>query len=55
MADLLPGRDDEMRRQAAKDITANDGQGVLFILDGWDELPSNLHENSVIHNLISPN
>ena len=55
IADLLPGRDDEMRQQAAKNISANDGQGVLFILDGWDELPSNLRENSIIHNLISPN
>ena len=52
IADLLPGRDDEMRQQAAKDITANDGQGVLFILDGWDELPS---KESVVCNLISPN
>ena len=44
-----------MRQQAAKDITANDGQGVLFILDGWDELPYNLHKESIVHNLISPN
>ena len=52
IADLLPGRNDEMRKQAAKDITANDGQGVLFILDGWDELPS---KESIVRNLVSPN
>ena len=54
IADLLPGRDDEMRQQAAIDITANDGQGVLFILDGWDELPSNLSRDSIFHKMIQP-
>ena len=52
IADLLPGRDDEMRQQAAKDITANDGRGVLFILDGWDELPLDLCKNSIFHSII---
>ena len=28
-----------MAQQAAKKIYANNGQGVLFVLDGWDELP----------------
>ena len=54
IADLLPGRDDEMRQQATIDITANDGQGVLFILDGWDELPSNLSRDSIFHKMIQP-
>ena len=55
LADLLPGRDDEMRKQAARKICANDGEGVLFILDGWDELPSNLRQESIVYNLINPN
>ena len=54
IADLLPGRDDEMRQQTAKDITANDGQGVLFMLDGWDELPSYPSKNSIFHKMIQP-
>ena len=54
MADLLPGHDDEMQQQAASKICANGGQGVLFILDGWDELPSHLHKNSVFDAMIQP-
>ena len=44
-----------MRQQAAKDIIANDGRGVLFILDGWDELPPNLRKESIVYSLLSPN
>ena len=55
LADLLPARDDEMRQQAARKISANDGEGVLFILDGWDEFPSNLRQESIVYNLINPN
>ena len=55
IADLLPARDDEMRQQAASKIRFKYGQGVLFILDGWDELPSDLRNDSIIHNLIHLN
>ena len=34
IANLLPSRDDEMLQQAANNICANDGRGVLFVLDG---------------------
>ena len=44
-----------MRQQAARDINTNYGDGVLFILDGWDELRSDLRKNTIVHNLISPN
>ena len=48
--DLLP----RLYSQAAKKIHANSGQGVLFILDGWDELPSHLRrqKESFYHTLI---
>ena len=54
IADLLPSRDDEMAQQAANNICANDGRGVLFILDGWDELPSECRQNSILRQLIQP-
>ena len=43
-----------MRQLAFSKICANYGEGVLFILDGWDELPSNLCNDSVFHKMIQP-
>ena len=43
-----------MLQQAAKNICANDGRGVLFILDGWDELPSECRQMSIFRRLIQP-
>lgn len=34
-SDLLPSRDKEMRQKTADAISGKDGQGVLFVLDGW--------------------
>ena len=52
LADLLPAPNEEIRRQAADMITANYGEDVLFILDGWDELPSNLRDKPVFNEII---
>ena len=54
IADLFPCRDDEMADQVASAITANDGKGVLWILDGWDELPSHLRQKSLLRDMIIP-
>ena len=54
LLDLLPNRDEEMRRKAADAISSNDGQGVLFVLDGWDELPLQLRSNSNFYDKIFP-
>ena len=54
IADLLPCRDDEMAHQVASAITANDDRGVLWVLDGWDELPSHLREKSLLRDVITP-
>ena len=54
IAELLPCRDDEMANQVASAITANDGRGVLWVLDGWDELPSHLREKSLLKDMIIP-
>ena len=54
IADLLPCRNREMAEEVARAITANDGRGVLWVLDGLDELPSNLRENSFLRDVIIP-
>ena len=54
IADLLPRRDPEMAQQVVKKINVTNGRKVLFILDGWDELPSQFHRNSIFSQLIQP-
>ena len=54
IADLLPSEDRAMAKQAASDIMSVKGSGVLWILDGWDELPSHLQKGSIINTLVRP-
>ena len=54
IADLLPCRDTAMTEEMAAEITAKDGEGVLWILDGWDELPTHLQTKSFFWDLIYP-
>ena len=54
IADLLPSRDDQMAEEVARAITASDGRGILWVLDGFDELPSKLREKSFLRDLIIP-
>ena len=54
ITELLPAKDDTMAEQAAREIMDNEGSGVLWILDGYDELPSQLRKNSIIRTLIRP-
>ena len=54
ITDLLPAEDDTMAERAAREITANKRSGVLWILDGYDELPSDLHNDSIVSTLINP-
>ena len=39
ISDLLPG---ENAQEIAAELIATNGCGVLWILDGWDELPPHL-------------
>ena len=51
--DILPA---ESRSQAARvvaELQVFSGRGMLWVIDGWDELPSCLHTNSVFHGLIA--
>ncbi len=54
IADLLPSRDTAMAEDIAAEITAKDGEGVLWILDGWDELPTKFQQQSIFRHLITP-
>ena len=55
VADLLPCIDEEMAESVQTAIKDRQGEGVLWVLDGWDELPSDLPSDSIIHKLIHPN
>ena len=54
LADLLPCPDTTTAQQIAARMLANKCQDVLFILDGWDELPPKLRKNLVFYQLIQP-
>ena len=54
IVDLLPCRNDEMAQTVASAITANDGRGILWVLDGWDELPAQLRQESFLRDIIIP-
>ena len=52
IADLLPCPDVETAQQVADAIKVTNGRGVLWVLDGFDELPSNLREKSLLRDII---
>ena len=55
IAELLPAKDVAMAEQAATEIVSSEGNGTLWILDGYDELPSHVMQDvSVISSLIKP-
>ncbi len=51
---LLPCRNSLMASQIGVEVSKTDGEGVLWVLDGWDELPSKLPQDSIIYKLIQP-
>ena len=55
IADLLPCESHSVAKEVAAEIMAVKGSGVLWILDGFDELPSHLQKGSIISTLIRPN
>ena len=42
VADLFPHVNQELREHVTKEVVDREGKGVLFILDGFDELPIKL-------------
>ena len=51
IADLLPVENAE---EIAAELVATNGRGVLWVLDGWDELPPHLQRDSIFRQLLPP-
>ena len=43
----------QMEEDVAKEIESSRGRGILFILDGWDELPEEVPGHDTVYNIIS--
>ena len=54
ITDLLPCESRSIAEEVAAEIMAVKGSGILWILDGFDELPSHLQKDSIISTLIRP-
>ena len=52
ITDLLPVENTIVANELTDDLVSTNGYGVLWVLDGWDELPPNLHHHSIFHKLI---
>ena len=48
IADLLLTPDDELRENINKEIIRNLGEKICFILEGYDELPYQLHNHQCL-------
>ena len=55
LADLLPCSDTKTAQLLAGIMMELKCQDVLFILDGWDELPFNLRKKSIFESLVNSN
>ncbi len=54
IADILPCTNSVMANEKETVIISFYGKGVLWVLDGWDELPSDLPPDSIVSKLIQP-
>ena len=54
IADLLPVESDTFAQELASELIATNGRGVLLVLDGWDELPCHLQQDSIFRRLLPP-
>ena len=50
--DLLPCSA-EVAKNVLQELNEVEGKGVLFLLDGWDELPPSVQKESFIHDLLN--
>ena len=51
LKDLLLILDDELRECVYKEITKRNGEGICFLLEGFDELPHHLRNSSIFSKL----
>ena len=54
IADLLPFENVAVAQELTTELIATNGRGVLWVLDGWDELPTHLQQDSIFRTLIQP-
>ena len=54
ITDLLPCQDVAVAQEYASQIIATNGRGILWVLDGWDELPPHLQQHSIFRSLLPP-
>ena len=52
LVDLLPAKNEKMASDVVAQISACEGQGILFVVDSWDELPVQYHKFSIFEKLI---
>ena len=52
LADLFPAHLKSVAREVVSRMETKGGEGLLFVLDGWDEFPPGLRGNKLIKNLI---
>ena len=53
LEDLFPAESKSQGVTVVAELQAKQGQGMLWVMDGWDELPVHLRTNSIFHGLIS--
>ena len=53
LADIIPSPNDLAAESLAAEIEANKGQGILWIFDGWNDLPTNVREDCNLNALIT--
>ena len=53
ISDLFYHHNTELSRLLGKEVEKREGDGVLFVFDGFDEFPSNLRHNSLVMDIIS--
>ena len=51
---LLPCSEVSQLHNVVSEIRSTSGKGMLWVMDGWDELPPPLQQSSLFHQLISP-
>ena len=54
IADLLPVENVAVAQKVATDSITTNGRGILWVLDGWDELPPHLQQDSIFRKLLPP-
>ena len=51
--DIFPAENKDQVKMVMAEFRTCRGQDLLFVMDGWDELPSHLHKNSIFQQLIA--